>query len=82
MTTEKTDLEIQRELLTAYRDCELAILTGAQEYTIGSGSTARRLVRANLPDIQKAIALIEVRIANLVAPPAATRRGPVYLRPR
>lgn len=80
-TLEKTPLEIQQDLLADYRKCEAAIIGGAQEYTIGSGATARRLVRPPIAEIHKAIATIEARIVALTPGPA-TRRGIIYLRPR
>ena len=79
-TPEKTELEVQRELLASYRECELAIISGAQEYTVGAGSTQRRLVRPKIEEIHRAIATIEARIVSLT-PSRATRRGIVYARP-
>jgi hypothetical protein len=77
---ELTPLEVQKKLLEDYRSCELAIISGAQEYTIGSGATARRLVRPKLEDIARAITAIEGRIAQLTPGPQA-RRGILYARP-
>ena len=73
-----TELELQTRL-TAYLTAEAAILGGAQEYTIGQGSTARRVVRADLEQIRGAIK--EIRAEILVAQTITTPRRVLYLRP-
>jgi hypothetical protein len=55
-----TRLEILRNRLQQYLDCESAILSGAQEYSIGS----RRLTRADLSEIAEMIRYLEREIAN------------------
>ncbi len=65
--------------LASYLAAEAAILK-AQEYTVGQGSTARRLTRADLAEVRQAIADIRAEIAQLNAVKARTRRV-VYLRP-
>ena len=63
----------------AYAAAELAILR-SQEYTIGAGSTARKLVRADLAEVRSAIADLDLQIQS--AQPAAQRpRRIIYLRP-
>lgn len=57
-----------KERLTAYYEAELAVLSG-QEYTIGT----RRLRRADLPEIRKAIKDLE--IAHSEAKGAGRRRA-------
>lgn len=64
--------------LASYLAAEAAILS-AQEYTIGQGSTARKVRRADLEQIRAEIKSIRAEIAAL--PPAGGRRGPFYLRP-
>jgi len=65
--------------LQAYLDAEAKILE-AQEYTMGQGSTARRLTRANLGEVQQTIARLRAEIVALEPTPAQRRRI-VYLRP-
>lgn len=74
-----TEVELQTRL-TAYLNAEAAILSGAQEYTIGNGSTARRLVRAELETIQRVIKEIRAELTALTAITTRARRV-VYLRP-
>lgn len=49
-----------QERLALYKKAEAAILEGAQEYYIGK----RRIMRANLAEVQKGIADLELRIAS------------------
>jgi hypothetical protein len=79
-TPELTPLEDAQARLADYRACELAIIGGAQEYTIGSGQTARRLVRPRLEDVRAVIAEIKAEITGLTPSPFARRRV-TYLRP-
>lgn len=72
-----TEAELQSRL-TTYMAAEAAILS-AQEYTIGQGSTARKVRRADLEQVRAEIKSIRAEIAAL--PPVGGRRGPVYLRP-
>lgn len=74
-----TEVELQTRL-TAYLNAEAAILGGAQEYTIGNGSTARRLVRAELETIQRVIKEIRAELTALTAITTRARRV-IYLRP-
>ncbi|MFY0545464.1 DUF6148 family protein [Brevibacillus sp. H7] len=53
-------LDTLRTRLQQYIDCEAAILSGAQEYTIGS----RRLTRANLKEITDMIRYLEKEVNN------------------
>jgi hypothetical protein len=55
-----TRLEVLKNRLQQYLDCEAAILSGAQEYSIGS----RRLTRADLSEIAEMIRYLEREIAN------------------
>lgn len=55
----QTRLETLKSRLNQYLDCESAILSGAQEYSIGS----RRLKRGDLPEISKMIRYLENEIA-------------------
>lgn len=55
-----TRLEMLQSRLQQYLNCEAAILSGAQEYMIGS----RRLTRANLREIGNMIRYLEQEIAN------------------
>lgn len=66
--------------LANYLAAETAILTGAQEYTVGQGSTARRLTRADLAVVQQTIKELRVELAQVQASTARARRV-VYLRP-
>ena len=52
-------LALLRQRLDAYVKAEMAILDGAQEYSVGS----RRLRRADLPEIRAAIKELEREIA-------------------
>jgi hypothetical protein len=81
---EPTPLELAKSRRDEYRKAEAAILGGAQEYTIGSGATARRIRRAELADIVASITAIDAQILQLdaAAVPAARRRRVMYLRPR
>lgn len=73
----ESELQQLRDRRTAYIAAETAIIGGAQEYTIGQGSTARRVRRADLSEIRAAIVAIDAQLA--VGTPR--RRGPFYLRP-
>lgn len=55
--TRREDLERR---LALYRECERAILSGAAEYEIGD----RRLKRADLAKIRRAIDDLEAALAN------------------
>lgn len=55
-----TRLETLRTRLQQYIDCEASILSGAQEYSIGS----RRLTRANLKEISDMIRYLEKEVSN------------------
>lgn len=68
-----TRLEMLRSRLQQYLDCEAAILSGAQEYTLGS----RRLTRANLAEISEMIQYLEREIANEEAKVAGIGRNRV-----
>lgn len=65
--------------LDAYLAAEVKILKG-QEYVIGQGETARRLRRADLEEVRKAITDLSAEIAALDAVTARTRRV-LYHRP-
>ncbi len=68
--------------LESYVAAEQAILSGAQEYTVGQGSTARKLRRADLAQIREAITSLQAQIAAAPDnPDRPRRRGVVYLRP-
>ena len=68
--------------LTAYVTAEQAILSGAQEYQVGVGQTARRLKRADLTEIRAEIASLSAQMdAHPDNPARARRRGVFYLRP-
>jgi hypothetical protein len=54
-------LERLKNILENYYDCETQILTGAQEYSIGS----RRLRRADLPEVRRIIVDLEREISML-----------------
>lgn len=72
-------LEQLQARLDGYLAAEAAILK-SQEYTMGSGATARKLVRADLPAVQAGIVDLQAQI--LAAQPAAARpRRISYLRP-
>lgn len=66
--------------LSKYLDAETAILTGSQEYTVGQGSTARRLTRADLATVQQTIKELRAELAQEQAKTAGVRRV-IYLRP-
>ena len=53
----------------------------AQEYSMGSGGAARRLARADLAEIRKAIADLDNLIATHPDNPARIRRRVYTLRP-
>ncbi|WP_430146019.1 DUF6148 family protein [Paenibacillus cisolokensis] len=59
MSPTEARLEILRTRLQQYIDCEVAILSGAQSYSIGS----RSLSRANLSEISDMIRYLEKEIA-------------------
>jgi endonuclease/exonuclease/phosphatase family metal-dependent hydrolase len=65
--------------LSNYLAAEAAILSGAQEYTIGNGSTARKVRRADLEQIRAGIA--EARIDLVAIQSANQPRRILYLRP-
>lgn len=73
-----TETELRARLLL-YMNAEAAILSGAQEYTIGQGSTARKVRRADLEQIRAEIASINGQL-DVIAPTTA-RRPTFYLRP-
>jgi hypothetical protein len=73
-----TEAEL-RARLALYIAAEMAILGGSQEYTIGQGSTARKVRRADLEQIRAEIAAINAQL--LVIAPAVRRRPTFYLRP-
>lgn len=72
-----TEAELTARLAT-YLAAEAAILS-AQEYTIGQGSTARKVRRADLEQVRSEIKSIRAEIAALPGP--GGRSGPFYLRP-
>lgn len=65
--------------LSAYLAAEAKILNG-QEYVIGQGETARRLRRADLAEVRKAITDLNAQIEDLDNT-AAGRRRVLYTRP-
>lgn len=67
-------LEMLRSRLQQYLACEAAILSGAQEYSIGT----RRLTRANLSEISEMIQYLEREIANEEAKAAGAGRNKVF----
>lgn len=72
-------LEDVRARLAMYLAAEAKILE-AQEYTVGQGSTARRLTRADLAEVRDQIQQLQRDEAALQ--PATTRpRRVMYLRP-
>ena len=75
-----SDLATLRLRLQSYLDAENRILQ-SQEYTIGSGGTARRNRRADLEQVRAGISDCEQQIAQLEATAARTRRV-FQLRPR
>lgn len=66
--------------LANYLAAETAILTGSQEYTVGQGSTARRLTRADLATVQQTIKELRAELAQVQSVAAGGRRV-IYLRP-
>lgn len=68
-----------RGRLAAYLAAETAILK-AQEYTVGQGSTARRLTRADLAEVRAAITDLQGQLERAEAVVTRARRV-VYLRP-
>lgn len=68
-------LEQLQTRLQAYLAAEAKILTG-QEYQIGSGSTARRLQRADLAEVRAEISNLNAQIAAA----SQTTRRVFYLR--
>jgi hypothetical protein len=68
-----TRLEDLKARLTSYRNCENAILDGAQSYAIGS----RNLTRANLQEIAERIRYLEREVANEESKAAGHRRNRV-----
>lgn len=73
-----TEAELRARLLR-YMNAEAAILDGAQEYTIGQGSTARKVRRADLEQIRAEIKSMNDQL-DVIAP-AVARRPTFYLRP-
>lgn len=71
-------LEQMQTRLDAYLAAETKILEG-QEYTIGDGSTARRLRRADLAEVRAEIARLDQQIAAATAVQARGRRV-LYIR--
>ena len=63
MDRERLKLRIDKteKALEAYYDAELAIVGGAQSYSVGS----RSLTRANLAEVRKTIADLENLLENL-----------------
>lgn len=57
-----------------YLNCEAAILSGSQEYTIGS----RRLTRADLSEISKMISYLEKEIETEKAKASGRGRNKVF----
>lgn len=81
MTTAAQQLSDVRERLQAYRKAERKILE-AQDYSVGQGSTARKLTRADLAEVRSTIDRLENEEQRLVAllNPRGARRV-IYLRP-
>lgn len=73
-------LQQLQDRLAAYLAAEAKILVG-QEYTVGDGSTARRLKRADLAEVRDEIRRLqaEVAAAEAAAQPGGVRRV-LYLR--
>lgn len=67
-------LEILEGRLQQYIDCEAAILSGAQEYTIGT----RRLARADLSEISKMIRYLENEVASEKSKTAGNGRNKMF----
>lgn len=75
-----TEQETLQGRLGLYIAAEAAILSAGQEYTIGQGSTARRLTRADLTEVRDEIRKLTGQLAVLTT--ATVRpRGVFYLRP-
>lgn len=72
-------LEQLQTRLAAYMAAEVKILRG-QEYVIGQGETARRLRRADLDEVRKAITDLNNEITAMQNAAAGTRRV-LYMRP-
>ncbi|CAN5650868.1 hypothetical protein BH10PSE18_BH10PSE18_15170 [soil metagenome] len=70
------ELQVRR---AAYIAAELSILR-SQEYTLGSGPTARKLVRADLAEVRKAITDLDIQIQAAQPAPQRARRI-TYVRP-
>lgn len=66
--------------LASYLAAEEKILS-AQEYVVGQGATARRLTRADLAEVRKAITDIRAELDRLASTAQGGRRV-IYLRPR
>lgn len=78
-TTIETRLNTYKQRLDLYLKAEMAILEGAQSYTIGS----RHLTRADLAEIRKMITTLESGIDSLEAELAGGgRRKCVRVIPR
>ena len=75
-----TDFVSLKERLAAYLTAEAAILK-SQSYTIGDGSTARTLTRANLSEVRAAIEDMQRQIDAHPQNTARTKRRMLYLRP-
>lgn len=69
-----TRLESLQARLTSYQNCELAILDGAQSYSIGG----RNLTRANLNEISDMIKYLEKEIAQEQSKAAGQGRNRVF----
>lgn len=74
-------LDEMKTRLASYIAAEAAILQ-AQEYTVGQGSTARRLTRADLAEVRKAITDLSAAIAGETAVAASRGSRLFYIRPR
>jgi len=72
-------LEQLQARLEQYLAAETKILK-AQDYVVGQGATARRLTRADLAEVRKAITDIRFEIERLQGSMSRTRRV-IYLRP-
>jgi hypothetical protein len=68
-----TRLEDLKARLIAYRNCENAILDGAQSYAIGS----RNITRANLQEVAERIRYLEKEVANEASKAAGKGRNRV-----
>lgn len=67
----KERLDMLKSRLKNYRDCEEAILTGAQSYQIGK----RELTRANLSEIANMIKYLEDEISMEEAKTSGKKRN-------